>query len=371
MKFVPNPKSYSEKRLFCLDALRGLDMMLLMAIGPIWRALDEVFHLPEWVMRQHNHYWGGFTLWDIIMPLFIFMCGAAIPFALGRRMEQGRATGVYWKHVAGRVALLWFLGMLCQGRLATLDLMQISPYNNTLQTIAVGYLVAAIVLAVPGKAGRLMRWIVPAGLALGYALLLHFLGDYSKDGNFAQITEQRILSWIVPAGSKAFQTGAYTWFLTSMMFGAMTLCGMNATEILRGEGTRFAKLGKLVAFGAGLLAFGWIVTPWVPMIKHIFTLSFTAQAMGWSVLALAFLYLVNDILMIRRGWGIVLLYGQFALWAYMIGGFFGPGLRATSGIMTQGFPHAFGQPATTVLSSLVTATLLTLCLSVRFGYKEK
>lgn len=53
----------------------------------------------------------------------------------------------------------------------------------------------------------------------------------------------------------------------------------------------------------------------------------------------------------------------------MIGGFFGPGLRATSGILTQGFPHAFGQPATTMLASLVTVTLLTLCLSVGGGLR--
>jgi len=362
MKLWPDPKSYSEKRLFCLDALRGLDMMLLVVIGPIWRALDRAFHLPQCVMDQHAHFWGGFTLWDIIMPLFIFMCGAAIPFALGKRMKDGRPTAAYWTHVAVRVALLWFLGMLVQGRLATLDAMQISPYNNTLQTIAAGYLVAAVVFAVPG---RLARWVAPAALAFGYALLLHVCGDYSKTGNFAQVFEQKVLAWIVPAGSSAFKTGDYTWFLTSMMFGAMTLCGLNATEILRGAGTKGVKAAKLAGLGAGLLAFGWAVTPWVPMIKHIFTLSFTAQAMGWCMLALAALYVVNDILLWRRGWGVVLLYGQFALTAYMVNGFFGPGLRAVSDVITQGFPHVFGATAAIVLQSLVTAALLTLSLSLR------
>ena len=39
-------------------------------------------------MAQFRHPWGGFALWDIIMPLFIFMCGAAIPFALTRRLDE-------------------------------------------------------------------------------------------------------------------------------------------------------------------------------------------------------------------------------------------------------------------------------------------
>ena len=70
-------------------------------------------------MGQFSHGWVCFTLWDIIMPLFIFMCGAAMPFALGRRLREGR--GVFWRRVLSRVALLWAMGGLVQGNWAESD----------------------------------------------------------------------------------------------------------------------------------------------------------------------------------------------------------------------------------------------------------
>ena len=135
---------YPSSRLFCLDLLRGLDMFLLVALGPLIGTANGIWHFEsDAVHRQFLHAWGEFHFWDIIMPLFIFMCGAAVPFALGKRMKDGRPLPGYWRHVLGRVAFLWFCGMLVQGSLASLDWHIISPYCNTLQAIAAGYLIAA------------------------------------------------------------------------------------------------------------------------------------------------------------------------------------------------------------------------------------
>ena len=53
------------------------------------------------------------------------------------------------------------------------------------------------------------------------------------------------------------------------------------------------------------------------MVKHIFTVSFTLQAIGWSELSLAALFVLTDIWKIRKGTGLLLLFGQFALTAYL------------------------------------------------------
>ena len=80
----------ASERLFSLDVLRGLDMMLLTVVGPLVCAAQKGWNcFPDWFMRQFNHGWECFTLWDIIMPLFIFMCGAAMPLALERRLKKG------------------------------------------------------------------------------------------------------------------------------------------------------------------------------------------------------------------------------------------------------------------------------------------
>ena len=352
----------NDGRLYSLDLLRGLDMFLLTVIGPFFAALNKATPLPDWFMGQFHHNWGGFTLWDIIMPLFIFMCGAAVPFALPKRMDDGRAGLRYWRHVASRVALLWVLGMVSQGRLLSFDALLVNPFNNTLQAIASGYLVAAIVLCIPS---RRIRAAAPFALALGYAALLHFCGDYTKDGNAATRFEYWLLPRITPDGSKALALadGGYSWWATIPVFGAMTLCGMGATNILMSAHPPMRRLWRLSALGAALVLFGLAVSPLIPPIKHIYTLSFTAEAMGLCCLALAALYAIADILRFRRGTWLFILFGQTSLMAYMCHEF-KPVLRAFGNMFAPGAEHLFGKPAAPVAAAVASSALLVAVLYV-------
>ena len=72
MGFFKGP-AYSPNRLFSLDLLRGLDMLLLTVIGPLVHGFNASWKLSDGFMGQFRHGWECFTLWDIIMPLFIFM----------------------------------------------------------------------------------------------------------------------------------------------------------------------------------------------------------------------------------------------------------------------------------------------------------
>ena len=352
----------TKERLYSLDLLRGLDMMLLVVIGPIVQAMNRAWGLPPAFMGQFRHGWECFTLWDIIMPLFIFMCGAAVPFALSRRLENGKAGWQFWKHVLVRVAMLWVLGMVVQGKLLSLDWHQMSPYSNTLQSIASGYLAAACVMLIPSLKVRIA---VPIAFAAIYSLMLIFGGDYTEFGNFAYKVDHSIFVAILPADNPfVMKPSHYTWFTTSLMFAAMTLSGYFATEILRGEGEKWTRAKRLFIYGGALEVVGWAVSPWIPVIKPIFTLSFTAQAMGWCVIALAILYVLTDILMLRRGLWVVILFGQCALTAYLVGGFFRPVPTKLAEIVTQGFPHAFGvKEAMPVVNAIVVAVAITLVLA--------
>ena len=352
-----------QERLYSLDLLRGLDMLLLVVIGPLFAALDTAWTLPAGVMAQFHHNWGGFTLWDLIMPLFIFMCGAAVPFALEKRKTGGRAGLVYWRHVLARVAALWILGMVAQGRLLSMDVLLVNPFNNTLQAIASGYLVAAAVLAIPS---RRVQIGAPFVLAAAYAAVLHFCGDYTMEGNAATRFERWILPILTPAGSKAPEMAdpGYSWWATIPMFGAMTLCGMEATKMLTNASAAPAKrLARLAAAGAALLAFGWAVSPWIPAVKHIYTLSFTAQAMGWSMLLLAALYLVADVLRLRRGTWLILLFGQTSLMAYMCH-VFKPVFKAFGKMFAPGAAHLFGEAAGPLAAWLAASALLVAFLAL-------
>ena len=354
----------ADGRLFSLDLLRGLDMFLLTVVGPFVAALNKTVALPKGFMNQFTHFWGGFTLWDIIMPLFIFMCGAAVPFALGKRLKDGKPTVAYWKHVLWRVALLWVLGLIAQGRLFSLDCMRISPFNNTLQSIASGYLIAAFVLLIPS---RKIQAAVPIALAGVYALLLHFLGDYTKTGNFAQQVENVVVTTLMPSGTQALKLAdpGYTWWLTILMFGAMTLCGMEATKILSANEPMKTRFWRLTGLGAALLAVGWALSPVIPVIKHLYTLTFTAQAMGWCCLALAVLFYLTDILKFRRGLGLLILFGQTALLAYLLVDVFGGVPQAFASRVTEGVARTFGEGAVPLARWLAASVFVVTLLYFR------
>lgn len=342
-------------------------MFVLVVVGPFVMALDKTFGLPAAVKWQFGHHFHGFTFWDLIMPLFIFMCGAAVPFALGRRMdENGRPKPGYWRHVLSRFALLWFLGLVAQGQLLSLDPLMINPFNNTLQAIASGYLIAAVVLLVPS---RRVQIAVPIALALAYAAALAVGNDYSRTGNVAIRFENWFTALITPKGSHAVDPcNRYTWWLSVPMFGAMTLCGSEAARILKSAVAPFMRLRRLAILGAVLLAVGWLVSPVIPVSKHISTLSFSAQAMGWCCLALAALYWLTDIRKIRRGMDLFVLFGQTALLAYMSIEVFGDVFAAFAAFVMRGVPHLLGPKAMPLACWLAQTVLLTVVLKYRHDH---
>lgn len=356
-----------ENRLFSLDMLRGIDMIYLTVISGV---LSQVFRATG-MEKCHtffcSHPWGGVTLYDLIMPLFIFMCGAAVPIALSRRLKDGKTNIDYWKHVFSRVVLLWVLGMIAQGNLTTLDACKISPYNNTLQTIAVGYVVAAALLPVK----RLwVRIAVPAAMALTYGLIIHFCGDYTSSGNATVGVEKAVLSILVPENSILFSQVYYTWFLPSLMFPVITMAGCFSVEILQLKTGEWRRAAYLAAFGASTLLAGWILSlAGVAVVKQIFTVSFTFIAVGISILLLAALYVIGDILKFRRGSSVVLLFGQFALAAYVVNTIAASICDAVVERFFSGLNALFPDKYVGVAKSVELGIIVVISLIVWRGYK--
>ena len=80
-----------EGRLVSLDALRGFDMLFLLGIAGVFQALPKLSDnaLFNWLAGQCEHTpWHGFHLYDLIFPLFIFMVGVSLPFALTKRQKR-------------------------------------------------------------------------------------------------------------------------------------------------------------------------------------------------------------------------------------------------------------------------------------------
>ena len=136
----------SYQRLESLDVLRGFDLFCLVALEgvlhPLGRAIDAPWY-NDFLWCFSHVQWEGFSSWDLVMPLFMFMAGVSMPFALSRYKVMPDKWAVY-RRIVKRVALLWVFGMMCQGNLLALDPDRVYLYSNTFQSIAMGYLIASL-----------------------------------------------------------------------------------------------------------------------------------------------------------------------------------------------------------------------------------
>ena len=188
-----NTHSIPSNRLASLDILRGFDLFMLVFFQPVFVAFARHWKdVPvfSFLLHQFEHVkWEGFSAWDLVMPLFLFMVGAAMPFSFEKYRTNPDKRAIY-KKITKRFVILFILGTVVQGDLLSLDPMQIRIYTNTLQAIAVGYVISAVLLLHLSRKGQVVATLL---LLTGYWALLTFLGDFTPDGNFAEAVDRAVL----------------------------------------------------------------------------------------------------------------------------------------------------------------------------------
>ncbi len=271
--------------------------------------------LPPELDRQFEHVpWEGFVGWDLIMPLFLFIVGAAMPFSVGKRVERGDGRRRIYGKVMYRVAVLWVLGMVAQGHLLLFKLDNLQLYSNTLQAIAAGYLISAIALV--ELPARWHGWLAGALLVVYWALLRFVPAPGYEAGNLTP--KGNLAMWVDTVVLGRFRDGTdYTWILSSLGFGATTLMGVMAGQLLRGTKSEQRKVFLLVAWGLACLLAGWLWSFETPIIKHIWTGSMVLWSGGWCLLLLALFYWVMDMRGCRRWAFVFTVLGANSIVAYM------------------------------------------------------
>jgi len=317
-------QSLPKGRIMSIDALRGFDMFWIIGGGRIFSSLNDVFDTPatRWIKTQLTHVkWEGFRFEDLIMPLFLFIVGVVMPFAFNKRLELGQSESRLYRHIIVRFVILFILGMIAQGRLLKYDLSQLRIFSNTLQAIAVGYLISAIIIL-----NMRLKWqIVTTGalLLLFWALMMlvpvpeHGAGALTPEGNLAIYIDRLILGGFIDGTDPP-----YTWILSGMTFACTVMLGVFAGHLLRSNKTNSQKVLLLMVMGIGSLALGWIWNGWLwifsfPIIKHLWTSSFVLYSAGWCFLLLALFYLIIDVWGFKRwAFGFVVI-GMNAIAVYM------------------------------------------------------
>jgi hypothetical protein len=117
--------------------------------------------------------WNGCTLADLVFPFFIFILGAAMPFAFGRRIERGHQRRDLYLRIARRSASLIALGLILNVIAAAPAVIALRM-PGVLQRIGIVYLLAAPIVI---NARPAWRAVTLAVLVIGHwALLLVSLG---------------------------------------------------------------------------------------------------------------------------------------------------------------------------------------------------
>ena len=320
----------SYQRLESLDVLRGFDLFCLVALEgvlhPLGRAIDAPWY-NDFLWCFSHVQWDGFSSWDLVMPLFMFMAGVSMPFALSRYKAMPDKWAVY-RRIVKRVALLWIFGMMCQGNLLGLDPDRIYLYSNTLQAIAMGYLISAMLFLHV----RLSVQIGTAvALLLAYWGAMQFItvdgyggGNYTPDGNLAEWVDRTVLgrfrdAAVVENGQIVFaESYRYTWILSSLNFGVTVLTGVFAGHILKSGMDRKHKWQWLLGIGAIMVALGWLWGLQLPVIKKIWTSSMVLVSSGYCFLLMGLFYYWIDYKGHRKNLTWLKVYGMNSIVAYML-----------------------------------------------------
>lgn len=286
---------YAQNRIASLDALRGFDMLMIIFLDHFFKALHVGFNTPftEAMAAQFDHpEWFGSTVYDIVMPLFLFIVGTAIPFSMSRRQLEHQSLKAIYGKLVRRFFILFFLGWIVQGNLLELSVERFSIFSNTLQAIAVGYLFSAMAFIHLNARQRYFAF----GLSLVLYTLLLILpevpgvgrGVLMPSGSFAWYVDQRVFG--------SFQDGTeYTWLLSGLGFFATTMSGVFAGEWIKSDIARKRVTFYLLAAGLAGISAGLLLGIWHPIIKKLWTSSFVLVSSGVCYMLLAMFYWIIDV----------------------------------------------------------------------------
>jgi len=301
-------KPAPSARLISLDAYRGFIMLILASSG---FGLAVLKNHPgwEWLAHQVDHAaWEGCTFWDLIQPAFTFMVGVAMPLAFARRRAEGDSNSQIFRHVLWRAFLLIVLSNIYSNWATTQPLK--FQLINVLCQIAIGYVLCFLVTRL---AFRLQVAVAAAALAAYWALYLLFPapeGPFAQNGNIGAVLDLQLLGYNY--------SGFYV-TLNSIGNAATILFGCWTGMLLQTSRTHIEKLKILAISAAACFALGLALEPFNPMVKRLWTVSFTFFSAGWVIAMLIAFYWVIEVKQSRK-WAFPLtVVGMNSIFIYSLG----------------------------------------------------
>jgi predicted acyltransferase len=356
------------KRLESIDALRGFDMFWLMQEDPgLMPALVAALHLPHQALiaKELDHTpWIGITAWDLIAPLFLFIVGLALPFAIQSRLRRGESKKTILNHMLRRTLLLIVLGLVFNGILK----MHFSDfrYTGVLQRVALSYIFAAIITLFTKLRGQ-VAWTI--ALLVGYWAIMALIpvpgfgrNVMTPQGNLEGYIDRLFL----PGKFCCYIYGDNEGYLSTIPSIATVMLGVLCTHILQAKWTERLKVFALVGGGVASLGLGLLWGMAFPIITRLWTSSYTLFSNGWCMLLFALFYWLIDVKGYRK-WAFWLkVIGLNALLIYVVQELID--FKYVAGMFITGIADHSG-----AYSTLITAATIVFCkwLFLYFLYRQK
>jgi len=282
-----NTTVFLKERLASLDVLRGIAIALMILVNsPGGDAFYDFLQHPSW---------NGWTLADLVFPLFIFTVGVAIPFAFTSKLEKGTSRRKLLIRIAQRIIILFILGIFISNfpfgfDPATFRIM------GVLQRIALCYLFASLIfLYLKPKWHMVLTFAIP----VVYWMLMTLMpvpgygpGVLTENGNLSGYIDRLLLGKHIYSFTGTFDPEG---LLSTLPAVGTALIGVLAGQYLRSNIKPNAKTVKLLLLGSFSLAMGLLWSFWFPINKNLWSSSYVAFTGGIAIIILATCYFIIDV----------------------------------------------------------------------------
>ena len=300
-----------KERLESLDVMRGFDMFWIIGGGALITSLATVEWLKwlEPVAEQMKHpEWIGFTFWDLIFPLFMFISGVTIPYALISKAEKGVPKMTLQLKILKRALLLVIFGIIYNGTLQK-GFAEVR-YASVLGQIGVAYMIGASIVLHTRSLKMQAFWMLFL-VALVTALHLFIpvpgygAGHFDPERCMNAYVDQMLLPGTLSSG-----TYDRLGIICIVSAALLVIAGNFTGRMLRsGEMSQNRKTGIMLGTGVVFLILGIALSPWYPIIKVIWTMTFNFLTLGISLILLALFYYLIDVKQFGgRAWSKILFF---------------------------------------------------------------
>lgn len=289
-----------RERLLSLDALRGFDMFWITGGGYLVTVLAKNSSAGwlQTVAEQMDHVpWNGFHFFDLIFPLFMFISGVAIPFALVSKLERKVPVPDLAKKAFKRAMILVFLGLIYNGVFS--NGFENPRFASVLAQIGLAYYFTAMINIYSKSFKSRLYWL--GGLLVGIGIIQLLIpvpgigaGVLTPEGCINGYIDRMLLPGRLYGGS--FDPEGLLCIVSAV---TVTLMGSVAGHFLRDKKTNDRKKIKTLALtGISAIALALLLSTFYPIIKACWTTPFNLLTGGIGFLLITLFYWIIDV----KGW---------------------------------------------------------------------